>query len=130
MLLILIIGFVSLTRQVVASSVSLQSCDDSATAEHFTIRGDGAVIDDDGNCASFVNNLLSTTPCDSSPDTWTWHPDGTVESHLYPGQCWNAMGGADSANTSIMECESGYPLLPLPVTVSNCQNQYSSLHFI
>jgi hypothetical protein len=113
-LLALILSFVAASDSSSTQNfVTLQFCDGSATAEHFTIGGDGAVIDGDGNCASFANNLLSTSPCDSSPDTWIWHADGTVESHLNPGQCWNAMGGAGATNTSIIECESGDLLFKL-----------------
>lgn len=104
----LVASALSLFSVSVAAQVTLEVCL-SSPKQTFDVRGDGVIVASDGTCLSFdaSSSTLVSTVCASTPDSWTWHADGTVESKLFPGQCWNANSGQSAPGTTIIKYACG-----------------------
>ena len=65
----------------------------------------------DGPLTQFPWQVALVHGCDSSDvgQQWIFHPDSTVESAAFPGQCWNAIGGQTGAGTNIILYQCGDP---------------------
>ena len=103
---------VSLPAAASSTSITLERCVNSTAYPQvaWTLNADGSISAADGTCLGFASSSNSapavTSPCGASPDTFTFHPDGTVSSSK-TGLCLNADAGSTSAGTSIIAYTCG-----------------------